>query len=300
MKQPDTIAIPLKVQRVGQRTKTATLSFPRHSRILDAFVGNFRQPSLAIAVAVLLLVLGWAIKPSLFTRFDPIQGDAAERLAAPSARHLFGTDQLGRDVLSRMIYGAGESVRAALLAIAIALVVGSLLGLIAGLSGSVVDSIIMRVVDILLSIPALLLSIVVVTALGFGTTKVAIAVGISGIGEFARVMRSSVLSIASRKYIESSYGLGLGHAHVAFTHVLPNALSAVLALASISFGNVILQIASLSFLGYGNPLPAPEWGSIIADGRNYLVSGWWLIVLPGLVVIAVVLSANRLGHAWND
>lgn len=271
-----------------------------YMRTRRRLVKAVRQPTLVISVIVLVLVLSWAIVPGIFTRFNPVMGATSQRLTAPSMGHWFGTDHLGRDIYARVVFGAVESLRATALAVSLSFVVGSLLGLLAGFIGGRLDTLIMRVVDVLLAIPELLLSLVVVTALGFGTTKVAIAVGVSGIAGFARIMRSSVLNVRSQPYIEAAIGLGLRRWTVIVRHVFPNAISPVLAMAAVSFGSAVLAVAALSFLGYGNPPPSPEWGAMIAEGRNYLASAWWMTTLPGLVVIAVVLSTNRLSRGVDN
>lgn len=257
------------------------------------------RPGLVLAVLVLGLVLAWAVVPALFTSFDPVAGQTADRLQPPSATHWFGTDSLGRDIYARVVHGAAESLRATTLAVAVGFVVGGLLGLIAGFAGGRTDDVIMRVVDVLLAIPALLLSLVIVTALGFGTTKVAIAVGVGAVASFARVMRSSVVKVRALPFVEAAEGLGQRRGVVLLRHVLPNAISPVLALTAVEFGSAVLAVAALSFLGYGNPPPAPEWGSMIAEGRRFLASAWWMTALPGLVVIVVVVSANRLSRGLD-
>jgi peptide/nickel transport system permease protein len=257
------------------------------------------HPSLLVAGFIICVVIGWAIVPQWFTSADPLVGDTAARLQPPSAEYWFGTDHLGRSIFGRVIFGAAESLRAPTLAVAVGFVLGSLVGLIAGFIGGIVDDIIMRGMDILLAIPDLLLALVIVTALGFGSTKVAIAVGISGVAAFARLMRSSVLRVRSQAFVEVATGLGLPRWKVILRHVLPNSISPVVALAAVNFGGAVLAIAALSFLGFGNPPPSPEWGAMVSDGRNYLASAWWMTALPGLVIIAVVISANRLSRGLD-
>ncbi|MFD6269740.1 ABC transporter permease [Nocardia asteroides] len=252
---------------------------------------------LVAASAVLVVAIGWALVPSVFASGDPLTGVPAEKFQSPSAAHWFGTDNLGRDLYTRMVHGAGLSLTATLTAVGIALVVGSLFGLLAGAAGGIVDTAIMRVVDVLLSIPALLLSLALVTALGFGTRNVALAVGISLIANFARVMRSEVLRVRHAPYVEAAHASGVRWYAVLARHVLPNSVQPVLALAAVEFGMAVLAVSSLSFLGYGTKPPTPEWGSLISEGRNFLASAWWLTTLPGLVIVAVVLSAQRLGRS---
>ncbi|UAK32298.1 ABC transporter permease [Nocardia asteroides] len=252
---------------------------------------------LLIAGAVALLAVGWALAPSVFAGGDPLTGVPAQKFQAPSAEHWFGTDNLGRDLYTRMVHGAGLSLTATLSAVGIALVAGSLLGLLAGSTGGVIDAVLMRLVDVLLSVPALLLSLALVTALGFGTRNVAVAVGVSLVANFARVMRSEVLRVRQAVYVEAAHAAGVRWYTVLARHVLPNSYQPVLALAAVEFGMAVLAVSALSFLGYGAKPPTPEWGTLISEGRNYLATAWWMTTLPGSVIIAVVLAAQRLGRA---
>ncbi|TQC49110.1 ABC transporter permease [Rhodococcus sp. WS4] len=256
-----------------------------------------RNLVLVASAAVLLLAVGFAVAPSVFASGDPLVGVPAQKLQAPSAAHWFGTDNIGRDVYTRVVHGAGLSLTATLLAVGIALVVGSLIGLLSGAVGGALDAVLMRIVDVLLSIPALLLSLALVTALGFGTVNVAIAVGVSLIANFARVMRSEVLRVRRSLYVEAAFASGVRWHTVLRRHVLRNSYAPVVALAAVEFGMAVLAVSSLSFLGFGAVPPTPEWGSLISEGRNYLATAWWMTTLPGLVIVAVVLSAHRLGHA---
>lgn len=271
--------------------------YRRPVRTRRAVPARLRRPDVVVAGLVLLLVLLWAVVPDLFTTQSPIDGVPADRLQGPSAAHLFGTDHLGRDLFSRVVHGSRLTLRATVLAVLIGLVVGTLTGLVSGFVRGILDDVLMRVVDVLLSIPALLLSMALITALGFGTTKVAIAVGIGTIANFARVMRSEVLKVSSAVYVEAARASGVRTTGVLLRHVLPNAAGPVLALSALEFGVAVLAVSSLSFLGFGAPPPAPEWGSLVSGGRDYLATSWWLTTLPGLVVAAVVLSANRIARA---
>lgn len=255
------------------------------------------RPATLVAALAVAVVLLWALAPGLFTGHDPVTGVPAERLQAPGAAHWFGTDHLGRDLYARTVHGTSLSVRAALLAIAVALVAGSTVGLVAGFTGGPVDETLMRGTDVLLAIPGLLLSLAVVTALGFGTVKVAIAVGVASVATFARVMRTQVLRVRHATYVEAARLAGAGHAAVVLRHVLPNAAGPVLALAAVELGAVILAVSALSFLGYGATPPTPEWGSLVAEGRDYLAVAWWYSTLPGLVVAVFVLAVGVLGRA---
>lgn len=252
-----------------------------------------------VAIAWIALVLTAAFLPSLLTSVDPLQTDPAQALRPPSWAHPLGTDNIGRDLLSRVIHGAGLSLQGSAIATVLALVTGSLLGLLSGAIGGVVDVAIMRFVDVLLAIPGLLLSMAVVTALGFGTLNVAIAVGVGSVAVFARLMRAEVVRVVGARYIEAARLAGSGWFAVLFRHILPNSAGSVLTLAALEFGTSILAISALSFLGYGAQPPAPEWGSLISTGRDFMTTAWWLTVGPGLVIVFTVLAANRISRALD-
>ncbi|SHN27839.1 ABC transporter permease [Cryptosporangium aurantiacum] len=256
-----------------------------------------RRPGLVLSILFVAAVLLAAFVPSLFTSRDPLVGVPAEKLQAPSAEHLFGTDQTGRDLFARVIHGANLSLRATVIAVAVALVVGSLIGLLAGFVGGWLDDIAMRIVDVLLAIPQLLLTLALVTVLGFGTTNVAIAVGLSTVANFARLMRAEVLRVRTATYVEAARATGARWYSILRRHVLPNAMGPIGAYAALDFGLAILAVSTLSFLGFGAEPPTPEWGSLVSTGRDYLATAWWLTTLPGLTVAATVLATNRISRA---
>ncbi|MEU9151316.1 ABC transporter permease [Streptomyces sp. NPDC048417] len=258
-----------------------------------------RRPGLLLSAVVLVLVVLAAFWPGLFTSQDPLTGVPSQNFRGPSGSHWFGTDELGRDVFSRVVHGAQLSLKATLIAVLVAFVVGGLLGVVAGFVGRWVDDVLMRFVDVLLSIPALFLSLALVTALGYGTVKVAVAVGIASVASFARVARAEVLRVRQAVFVEASRSCGTRWYAVLGRHVLPNAAGPVIVLATLDFGSSILAVSALSFLGYGAPPPAPEWGTLISDGRNYLANAWWLTALPGLAIAATVLATNRIARALD-
>ncbi|MFC6083588.1 ABC transporter permease [Sphaerisporangium aureirubrum] len=258
-----------------------------------------RRPGLVLSVLVVVLVVLAAFWPALFTSRDPLLGVPADRFQGPGAGHWFGTDELGRDLYARVVHGAALSLRATLIAVGVAFVAGGTIGLVAGFAGRWGEDVLMRVVDVLLAIPALFLSLALVTAFGFGTVKVAVAVGLAGVASFARVMRAEVLRVRQAVYVEAARATGARWYSVLFRHVLPNAMGPVLVLATLEFGIAVLAVSSLSFLGYGAPPPAPEWGTLISSGRNYLANAWWLSTLPGLTVAATVLATNRIARALD-
>lgn len=265
----------------------------------DVHNAQWRRPSLSliIAISVIVIALAWVIAPGIFTTHNPIDGIPAEKLQGPSLAHPFGTDTIGRDLLTRVMYGAVHSLSGAMVAVTVGLVAGTLIGVIAGSLGGVIDDILMRIIDVLLAVPGLLLSLSVIILLGFGTVNAAIAVGIGSIAVFARLTRSEVVKVRRSDYVEAAFGSGGTFVQVLARHVLPNSLRPVVGLAALQFGTAILAISTLGFLGYGAPPPTPEWGLLIAEGRNFIATAWWLTVLPGLVVVAVVLSANRISQA---
>lgn len=256
---------------------------------------RWSSPATVLSIVVLAIAALWAIAPSVFAPEDPYAGvDVA--LLAPSGEHVFGTDAVGRDLFSRVVYGARQSLLGALIAVAVGLVLGTLIGLIAGTQRGWVDTVLMRLVDVLLAIPGILLSLSIIIVTGFGSLQAAFAVGMTSVATFARLARSQVIQIAGADYVEAAYGSGATQAQVLLRHVLPNSLTPVLALAALQFGTAILQLSILGFLGYGAPPPIPEWGLLIAEGRDYMATAWWLILLPGLAIVATVMSANHLSQ----
>lgn len=262
------------------------------------FAQTRRWPSLplALSIALFLVVLGWAFWPELFSRIDPLLADPSQALQGPSAQHWFGTDHLGRDLYARCVHGAALSLQATSIAVLIALLAGSLLGGIAGWFGGLADRVLAVLVEVLMAIPALLLAMAIVTALGFGTVEIAVAVGLSSVAIFARLARGEVLRWRSRSFVEAAQVVGVGSWSNLWRHVLPHAAGPLLALAALEFASAVLAVSALSFLGFGAPPPQPEWGLLIAEGRNYMVVAWWYTTLPGLVVAGVVLATQQLAR----
>ena len=267
------------------------------SRVRTIASSAGRRPGVFFSGLILFVILLWAAIPSLFTSQSATIGNVAIRLQGPSLAHWFGTDEIGRDVYTRVVYGARLSLLAGLLAVGLGLVIGSALGLVAGFLGGSTDLVIMRVVDVLLAVPSLLLALMLVAALGSGPTNVAIAVGVGGVATTSRVMRSEVLRVRTSPYVEAAHAAGARWFTVLRRHVLPNSAGPVLALAVLDFGYAIMAISSLSYLGFGVRPPTPEWGSMVADGQNYLSSAWWIAIFPGIAVALTVLCAAHLGRA---
>lgn len=255
-----------------------------------------RKPGLLISVVFLLLVLVAVVAPQLIAPYDPFDSVGKVRLAPPSPEHLFGTDNLARDVFSRVVFGAQLSLASAGLAVLAGVAIGAVVGLITGWLGGFVDLAIMRFVDVLLAIPGILLALIVVATLGFGPLSIALGVGLGTAGSFARVMRSQVLRVRSEEYVEAAQTLGVRRPVVLVRHVLPNAARPIVAMATLELAVAILAVSALSFLGFGAQPPAPEWGSLVSAGRDFVATAPWLSILPGLVILAVVLAVNRVSR----
>jgi peptide/nickel transport system permease protein len=258
------------------------------------------RPGFLLAAGFIVIVLLAAAAPGLLTPLDPYATAPLVKLKPPSLVHWFGTDELGRDLFTRVVYGARLSVQAALLAVAIGLLGGSSLGLVAGFLGGRADAAIMRLIDVLLALPGLLLALAIVTAIGFGTVPVAIAVGFGILPGFARTMRAEVMRVKTLAYVEAARLGGAGWGRVLRHHILPNASAAVIVLATLDFGVAILVASGLSFLGYGAAPPAAEWGTLIANGRRFLITAPWVSLVPGFVVALAVFALNHIARTLEE
>ena len=253
-----------------------------------------------VALAFLTVVVALALMPQLVARYDPIEMDPDAVLAPPGANHPFGTDEFGRDILTRVVFGARTSLRYAVLATSIGVVMGGLVGVSTGFYSGVFDGVLMRIVDILMSFPGILLALIIITLLGPGLTNAMIAVGIGQVPAFSRVVRSATLSVRGTQYIEAARSIGAGGLQIMMRHIMPNVQHVVFVLATLGYGNAILIGASLSFLGLGAQPPTPEWGSMLEEARGYLQTNWWVGVLPGVVLGTTLLSVNILGDQLRD
>ena len=231
--------------------------------------------------------------------YDPIQISMQGR-KAPNLEHLFGTDRLGRDILSRIIYGGRISILIGITSVAIGLSTGSFLGIISGYYGGWLDNIIMRLMDSLLAFPGILLALIIIAVLGPGLINVTLAVGVSSIPEYARLARGKVLEVREMQYIEAVRSIGVSNLLIMIKHIIPNMSSSILIMASLQLGNAILVGSGLSFLGMGAQPPTPEWGLMTAEGRNFMNQAWWISTFPGLVILITVLSINQITDCIRD
>jgi peptide/nickel transport system permease protein len=259
---------------------------------------------LGLAVIVASVVLA-TVAPALAPD-DPVRNDLLERLVPPmwveggSSRHPLGTDTLGRDVVSRLLYGARVSLVVGFSAVVLAGALGLLLGLVAGYYGGRLDDALMRLGDVQLAFPALVLAIAVLAVVGSGLVNIVLVLGVTGWVTYARIVRGETLSLRHREFVEGARALGAGDAAILWRHVLPNVLPSITVIATFSVARTIIAEASLSFLGLGLPPPAPSWGAMLDEGRNYLTTGWWLALFPGLAILAVVLGINVVGDWLRD
>jgi len=257
-----------------------------------------RKGAFASALFLAVLILAAMLADRL--PFDPLAQDLASALEGPSAVHWFGADQYGRDTLSRILYGTRTALAAIVMADGLALLLGGALGLVAGYAGGRVDALIMRIVDVLLAFPYLLLALIIVAVLGPSLTNSVIAIGIIYTPQYARLMRGQVLSVQAADYVVAARAVGAGRLRVMLRHVLPNSFTPVLVLATLQSGAVVVETAGLSFLGLGAQPPSPDWGALLADGHGYFLTAWWIATFPGLAIFCVVVGFNLLGDALRD
>lgn len=247
-----------------------------------------------VAMGLLAVLAPW-IAP-----YDPLAMDLPAQLQPPGADHWLGTDLLGRDILSRLLYGGKVTLATALVAVGISILFGVSLGLASGFYGGWVDACIMRFVDMLLAFPRILLALTVVALLGVGLGNVMIAVGIAGISGYARVVRGVVLSVREQPYVDAARVVGCGNGRILLRHVLPNVVAPVIVLATLDIAHALLGASSLSFLGLGAQPPTPEWGLMLNEGRAYLRVAPWVTTVPGLAIMLAVLSVNMFGDGLRD
>lgn len=258
------------------------------------------RAQIALSVILLALIVGSAALAPFVAPHDPNAIALGETLRPPSATHWFGTDQLGRDVLSRVIWGGRISLFIALCAVMLAGVVGGIIGVAAGYFGGLLDSVVMRCADVQFSLPAVILALVLVGAVGPSLTNLIIVLSLANWARFARMIRGEALALRARDFVLLAKLGGASDLRVIAHHILPNVLSTFIVLATLDVGLVIVLEATLSFLGLGVRPPDPSWGTMIADGRNYLEGAWWISILPGCTLMATVLAGNLLGDALRD
>ena len=260
----------------------------------------FRRASARVGLALTIAFLLLTVLAPIIAPYDPYDQDLSSALSPPSLDHWLGADQYGRDVLSRVLYGTRTALLAVVVADGLALVAGCALGLVAGFFGGAVEAVIMRLVDVLLAFPYLLLALIIVAALGPGLTNSMIAIGIVYTPQYARLIRGQVLSIRQTDYVRAARALGSSQLRLMLRHVLPNSFPPILVMATLQAGSVVVETAGLSFLGLGAQPPSPDWGALLAEGQSYFLTAWWIATFPGLAIFLLVLGFNLLGDALRD
>ena len=264
-------------------------------------ISRFMKNKVAVAgFFIILLLVFCALFPSLIAPYSYETMSTGPSFANPSAEHLFGTDEFGRDIFSRVIYGTRTSLAIGLLSVLIACVLGTILGCISGYYGNLTDNLIMRAVDILLAIPNLMLAISIVAALGRSQTNLILALGIGATGGFARVVRGQILTVKEQEYIEVARAIGASDFRIIFCHILPNCLAPIIVQISISVGSSILGAAGMSFIGLGIAPPNPEWGAMLSAGRSFFRDHWFVETFPGLAIMLAVFAFNLFGDGLRD
>ena len=258
------------------------------------------QRGAIVGFVILAALAGVALGAPWLAPRDPIKTAPREALQAPGGRFLLGSDQLGRDVASRVMHGARISLTVGLIAVSIALVLGAPLGLVSGFYGGRLDAVLMRVIDVLLAFPGILLALAIVSVLSPGLNNVMIAVGLSAVPAYARLTRASVLTAREQLYVEAARALGGRDVFILARYILPNVVAPLIVTATLGLGTAILAAASLSFLGLGSQPPLPEWGRMLSEGRDYLREAWWIATFPGLAIMLTVLAMNLLGDGLRD
>lgn len=248
-----------------------------------------------ILALVIIAIIGPYIAP-----YNPFKTNVIKKLAPPSKAHLLGTDQLGRDILTRILYGARISLRLALIVLIISGSIGTIIGITTGYFGGYIDNILMRITDIFMAFPRLILAMAIAAALGPSLENVVIAIAMWQWTTFARLVRSKAIAVKEEDYVEAAKASGAGNFRILFTHVLPMSLSPAIIQGTISMGGIILTAAGLGFIGFGAQPPTPEWGVMVTAGRNFLPGKWWVSTFPGLAIVITVLGFNLLGDGIRD
>jgi len=274
-----------------------TVRPPRPGARLLAFAR--RETVTLAAFAFLVLILLVTVWPGLFAAFDPLRANPSQAYRPPSWPHLLGTDNVGRDLLSRMVFGASASMPAALLATSLSLVIGVTLGVVAATLGRWVDAVITRLLDSVLAIPGLLIVFAFLAVLGNGTLPIAVAVGLAGCVSFGRLMRAEVYRVRSLTYVEAASASGVRGWTIAWRHVIPGAIRPVIALTALDLGASLLTIGAIGYLGFGVAPPAPEWGAMVAEGQRHVADAWWMSVVPGLTFVLIILCANQISRYFE-
>ncbi|MGO0060395.1 ABC transporter permease [Brevibacillus fluminis] len=276
--------------------KAAFLRTPSFARFGKLMANRKARTSLLFIGMILLIgIVGPWIAP-----YDPAQADYSAFLQGPSAEHLLGTDSIGRDMLSRMLYGTRVTLTVAVMSVGITFVLGTAIGVISAYAGGWIDNVLMRIMDMLLALPGIILALAIVAVLGPSQMNAMIAVGISSIPGFSRLVRGAALSVKASGYVEASRSIGSSGRWIILFQIIPNIMNVLIVYTTLFIGAAILDTSALGFIGLGAQPPTPEWGTMLNEGKEYLLDGWWLATFPGLAITIVVFLVNLLGDALRD
>ena len=259
-----------------------------------------REPLAIFGIIIIFIFFLLAVLAPVISTHDPLKVDVLNRLQGPSKEHFLGTDELGRDIYSRIIFGTRKTLQAGVTIVGLAFLIGTSLGSIAGFFGGLIETVIMRAVDIFMSIPYLVLALAVAAALGPSLIHAVIALSFAWWPWYTRMIRGQILSVKENDYIEGGRAVGASSTRILFRHILPNCISPVIVLATLDMGMAIIMAAGLSFIGVGAQPPSPEWGAMLSTGRDYLTTAWWYPIFPGLTLSLAVLGFNLLGDSFRD
>ena len=274
----------------------------KRSQFVEIWQRLKRNKMAMVGLAILFILVLGAIFADVICDYDTmvIKQDIANRLQGPSADHWFGTDEFGRDIFARILHGSRVSLVVGIISVSIALILGGAFGACAGFYGGKVDMVIMRVMDVFLAVPSILLSMTIVAALGTDLVYVMLAIGISSVPNYARIVRAAVMSVKDQEFVEASKAMGASNATIIFKEILPNCLAPIIVQATLSVAGAILSTASLSFIGLGVQPPDPEWGAMLSSGRQYMRDALHLTLFPGLAIVITILALNLLGDGLRD
>lgn len=259
-----------------------------------------KMAMLGLFILIILIIL--ALFADVIADYETvvIKQNLANRLAPPNSENWLGTDEFGRDIFARLIHGARVSLKVGILAVGLSIIIGGVLGALSGFYGGYIDNVIMRAMDIFLAVPSILLAIAIVSALGPSIINLMVAISISSVPRYARIVRASVLSIRDQEFIEAAKAIGASNTRIIFKHIIPNSLAPVIVQGTLGVASAILSTAGLSFIGLGIQPPDPEWGSMLSGGRQYLRYAWWVTTFPGVAIMITILSLNLLGDGLRD
>ncbi len=275
-------------------------SSKRSSQLSSTFKRFLKNKTAVFGLVIIVVLVICALFPGLLVGYNQNTQNFDVRYHPPSSEYPLGTDHLGRDLLTRIVWGARTSLSIGVSAIVIACVIGVVIGLVAGYFGGIVDQILMRLIDIIMAVPNMLLGISVVAAMGSSESNLVIAIGLGSIAPFARITRSQVLTVKGQEFIEAARGCGASSGRIIFRHVFPNSLSPIIVQFSMGIANAILSISGLSFIGLGVPAPTPEWGSMLSGGRMFIRDYPWIITFPGIAIMLTVFAFNLFGDGLRD